>query len=238
MRHFYLFIVLCSMFISSAQSSLAQEKDSPIVQNLKAPNKVPIGKGYFANDLDALIFSTALIDQNGVQSWGTLRFTGFFNFGFSYNYNFNKNIGVYTGVDVKNIGYIEKWNTLNQTLKQRVYTVGAPLGFRLGNLEQRNYFFLGAGLDFAFHYKYKYWSDVQSKVKYNEWFSNRTELLMPYLFAGVAFKGTTLKIQYYPNNFVRSGANTGTFLPVVNVPNYNVNLLLLSIGKDIRFAKR
>jgi hypothetical protein len=230
-------------FWAGMGTAIAQETKSNESPATKTDNeqKVSIGKPYFGNSLDGMILSTALINNNGAKSLGTLRFTAFAHVGFTYNYNISKNIGIYTGLDVKNIGIIEKFDVQNVTVKDRVYTIGVPVGLRFGNMPKRNYFFLGGGLDLPFHYKHKIWSDAQPKTKFNEWFSNYTNVFMPYLFAGIGIKGTTLKVQYYPNNFFNEDKSVGTSAtgqPIKIFANKNVNLLLVSIGRDMNFSKK
>lgn len=202
--------------------------------------KVPIRKIYNGNSLDGMIFSTAMIDNKGVNSLGTLRFTMFFNFGSTFNYNFNKTLGVYTGVDIKNIGFIEKYSLTDATMKQRVYTLGVPLGIKVGNMPKNSYFFLGGGVDLAFHYKEKFWSATVKKQKYGEWFSDHTNLLMPYVFAGLSIKSSSLKIQYYPGNFLNESFSGPTAMGTLIAPyaGKKVNLLLISVGRDIKFKRK
>jgi hypothetical protein len=203
--------------------------------------KAPIRKAYWGNSLDGMIFSTALINNNGSNSLGTLRFSMFFHIGATYNYNFSKGVGIYTGLDIKNIGFIEKYDAFDVTVKKRVYTLGVPVGLRFGNMKTRDYFFLGGGLDVAFHYKEKAWSSLFNKTKSNEWFSDRSEILLPYIFAGVSLKGTTIKIQYYPTNFLNEDfqsfdISTNTYYKPFT--GKKVNLLLVSVGRDMRFGKK
>jgi hypothetical protein len=229
--------ILTNISPTKAQEKVEAVIIAPTSTNIK--KTVPIKKFYFGNSLDGAILSTALIDKAGSNSLGTLRAGGFFHIGFTYNYNFSKNQGFYTGLDLKNIGFIEKYSLSDITMKKRTYTLGVPLGFRLGNMTKRSYFFLGAGVDIAFHYKAKYWSNVQSKIKYNDWFSKETEILQPYLFAGFAVKGTTFKVQYYTNNFLNQDytaydINAQLVKPYANT---KVNLLLFSLGRDMNFRK-
>jgi hypothetical protein len=201
-----------------------------------------IRKFYVAGGLDGSIFSTATIHHDGLtdaqsgvtlpntNTLGTIRFTMFFNMGFTFNFNFSPTIGLYTGVDVKNIGYIEQDN--GYTLKRRTYNVGAPLGFKIGDMGNKgSYFFFGGGLDVPVNFQEKYFKndDRSNKQKFNEWFSNRTPDVMPYVFIGACFNhNITVKAQYYPNNFMNQDYvdNSGN-KPYMGT---DVNLILLSVG--------
>lgn len=229
---------------ASAQTDSAKSSTSHSIKMEMNP-KAPIGKAYWGNSLDGMIFSTALIDNAGNKSLGTLRFSMFLHLGATYNYNFGNAFGIYTGIDLKNIGFIEKFDINEATYKHRVYALGVPVGLRLGNMKTRSYFFLGGGLDVAMQYKEKFWYKNQSKVKSNDWFSKKSNILMPYVFAGVALKGTTIKVQYYPTNFfnedyIAGYDNTIPGSPVAIKPysNKQVNLLLVSLGRDIKFSKK
>jgi len=131
------------------------------------------------------------------------RFTFFFNVGHNLNYDFNRHFGFFTGINLKNIGLITKDDNDSVKLKRRVYTLGVPVGFKIGDLRNGSFFFFAGGsYDLAFNYKEKKFIDGDKKEKFNEWFSDRTPLLMPSLFAGIRMRpGFGLKVQYYPNNF-------------------------------------
>lgn len=230
--------LLSAMAILHTQAQKNDTITVKVVDGRKLNEKAPVRKPYFGNSLDGMIFSTALIDNSGAQSLGTLRFSMFFHIGATYNYNISDHFGIYTGLDIKNIGYIEKFKLNDLTVKRRVYTAGIPIGLRIGNVEERNYFFLGGGVDFPFHYKVKSWSKLNPKSKFNEWFSEETEHILPYMFAGFAIKGTTLKVQYYPTNFLNedyTDPNPGGIKPFAGK---NVNMLLISIGRDMKFGRR
>jgi len=206
----------------------------------KAPT---VRKFYVGSGLDAGIFSTAFIHHdantpgvNGtnpqaVNTLGILRFSYVINLGVTFNWNFSPHIGMFTGLDIKNIGYIEQDN--GYTLKRRTYNVGVPLGLKIGNMaNNKGRIFLGGGLDAPINYNEKYFHDRDNKKRINEWFSDRTPALMPYAFIGAAFNhGITVKAQYYPNNFLNENFtdNAG------NMPNAGttVNLLLFSIGYNM-----
>jgi hypothetical protein len=142
------------------------------------------------------------VKASGIRVPDVPRFTFFFNVGTNFNYDFNNYFGLFTGVNIKNIGLITK-ETDSLKLKRRVYTLGVPLGFKVGDLAKgRLFFFAGGSYDLAFNYKEKQFVNGDKKHKFNEWFSDRTPLFMPSFFAGFRFyPGIGLKVQYYPNNF-------------------------------------
>ena len=155
----------------------------------------------WGGDGPLLSFATSVKD-NGVHVRNIPRFTFFVNIGTNFNYDFNKNFGIFTGLNIKNIGLITKAND-SVKLKRRVYTLGVPLGFKIGDLRHgRLFFFAGGSYDLAFNYKEKQFLNGDKKHKFNEWFSDRTPLLMPSVFAGFRFQpGFGLKVQYYLNDF-------------------------------------
>lgn len=195
---------------------------------------------YWSNGLDMAIFSSATLDKPGNDDVLTpLRFTWFINFGMNINHDFGNHFGVFSGLGIKNIGFIEKFHSLDSTVKRRVYALGAPLGFKIGNLAKRNFVMLGAGADLALHYKEKGFIRRGNKDKTREWFSDRTPLIMPNVFLGASFApGITVKAQYYPGNFLNKDftQNVGG-ISVQPYAGYDVNLILLSFGIDIHYKK-
>lgn len=151
---------------------------------------------------DGPLLSFASMKENGEHMRNIPRFTLFLNVGSNFNKDFSKNFGVFTGINVKNIGLISK-PADSLKLKQRVYTLGIPLGFKIGDLSSGSFFFFAGGeIDMAVNYKEKQFVDGDKVHKFNEWFSDRTPLLMPSFFAGFRVNpGFGLKVQYYPQNF-------------------------------------
>lgn len=203
----------------------------------------PIRKFHWGNALDGMIFSAAHIDPKKANQSQALRLSLWLNLGFTYNYNFCNTFGMYTGLDMKNIGYISKSTVLGTgeiTNKRRVYALGMPLGFRLGNMKKRDYFFAGGGMDLAFHYKEKQWIGSRSnKIKFSEWFGSRSETFLPYVFAGFAYRGTTIRVQYYPGSFMNQDYTLDMGgIPVKPYSGEKVHLMLLSIGRDLRYSRK
>lgn len=192
-------------------------------------------KFYSASGIDGAIFSTSILSKPGVDNrLSTLRFS-MLSFGVNLHYDFSHTFGIFSGVGIKNIGFIEKFKAADSTAKHRVYTIGIPLAFKIGDLKKRKFFFAGGGADLALNYREKGFIRRGNKEKFNEWFSERTPLIMPYIFAGISFDpGLTLKMQYYPQNFMND-----TFVdPVTGLQpykGYKVRLLQLTLGIDIHY---
>ncbi len=205
----------------------------------------PVRQLYWGNGMDAAIFSTTFMKKTGEdQKLTTLRFTYEINFGFNLNYDFNKSTGFFTGLGIKNIGFIEKIK--DSTIKRRVYTIGIPLGFKFGNMAKKNYAFIGGGADIPFNYKEKGFKDRKDKQKFNEWFTDRTPLLMPYAFVGFCVApGFTFKIQYYFDNFLNPNFREkdvtpapGQAYPKPYAAYEKTNMLMLNFGFDIHYKKQ
>jgi hypothetical protein len=109
-------------------------------------------------------------------------------------------------------------NDLNDTvrIKQRVYTVGIPAAFKVGNMSGTN-LALGAEAEFAFAYKQKVFVNNE-KAKTTEWFSDRTNIFLPSAFAEIRTKqGGYIKFKYYLTDFLAEGKQK------VNVTNVSYN---------------
>ena len=198
----------------------------------------PVRKWYMGNTFDGAIFSTAVFERPGLRRELTpIRFS-LIGLGYNFNYDFDEHFGMFTGVGIKNIGFIEKIG--DSTVKRRAYTIGLPLGFKLGNLSKRHFGFIGGGIDWQFNYREKGFVNRRDKAKFSEWFSQRTADYMPYLFAGFSYgKGSILKVQYYPGNFFNpdfeESKNGTTIHPYRG---YSAHLLYITLGMDIHFKPK
>jgi hypothetical protein len=209
--------------------------------NGQAANMSARNKPYWSANLDGFILSTT-VSSNAPKnnSTGTPRFTGFFHIGTNLNYDLTKNFGIFTGVNIKNIGFIEKYNSPDSTVKRRVYTFGVPLGIKLGNLKGGSFLLAGGGVDFPFNYREKGFVDRGHKTKFNEWFSSRTPAAMPYFFIGAYLRPImSIKLQYYPTNFMNDNyTETVGNTTVAPYKDYNVKLVMLTIGFDINYRPK
>ncbi|RYD57546.1 MAG: hypothetical protein EOP56_07130 [Sphingobacteriales bacterium] len=226
------FAIAAGLFQPSTASARrnAPHDEDPIIKDRKF---------YSANAFDGIMLSTALMQRpfDKGTTIATPRFS-MLSLGINLHYDFSQGFGIYSGIGIKNIGFIEKIDMpADYTVKHRIYSVGLPLGIKLGNLKERNFLFLGGGADFALNYRVKGFYKRGDKDKLNEWFSDRTPLVHPYVFAGYSFDpGITIKLQYYPRNFLNTDFSlpsfSGLFTPYAG---YKVNLILLSLGFDIHY---
>jgi len=220
-------LLIATSLLFSALSAVAEPATADSARHHKVLQ--PVRRFYVGSGFDGLNFSSASIKNTTANNTvnGTLRFTYIINWGFTFNLNLSRHIGLYTGIDVKNIGFIEEVNGI--VTKRRTYNIGAPLGFKIGNMvAKKGYFFAGGGVDVPVNYREKSFSVRNQKTKFNEWFSDRTPAVMPYVFAGIALnRGMTLKAQYYPDNFLNPQFTKNGTQPYAN---YDVHLEMLSIG--------
>ncbi len=225
-------ILLSTGCLLATHTSIAQPGDNLV-----------LGRVYITNALNGGILSTANVKYTltDASKFGIPRYSLFFNIGKMFHYNFNENFGIISGIDIKNIGYITKPNwpvsgyaaSDDIKIKRRVYTIGIPLGVKFGNLRNHGFYaFAGGGIDIPFNYKEKLFHGGK-KEKFNEWFSDRTPAIMPYLFAGVRLPNRLrLTVSYYPNNFM----NTEFVDKNVGKPYYydDVNLINVSLGYELK----
>lgn len=232
---FLLSLLVCFCFQNvSAQSSKHdnQTKRFELVQKRK--------KFYVGNGLDFAMLSTTTFSKPGVtEKLTNPRLTAVVNLGFTFNFDLEKKLGIYTGIGIRNLGFVEKIK--DSTIKRRVYALSIPIGIKIGDIRNRNFLFVGGGVDIPFNYREKGFVKRSSKQKFNEWFSERTTTVLPYVFIGYSFDpGITLKFQYYPGNFMNTSYTESHFLTspgYKTYAGYNVHFYVISLGFDIHYAQ-
>ena len=169
-------------------------------------------------------------DGTAVSNQAT-RFTAFLHIQQHLYYNLSEKIGLYTGLAIRNVGFIEKQD--EYTYKYRTYTAGIPLALTFGNLKKHFFIYGGAEAGLAFNYKEKRFNGDTKEYKSSAWFSGKTNAWQPQLFAGVQFPyGANIKFAYYPQNFfnkdyTESDGNGNTIKPYEGS---NVNLFYFSVS--------
>ena len=177
-------ILSCTCYLSIAQTNLDAN---------------PVKKAYYVSSSE-FIFSQGNVEDPLNNTKDIVRFSGFLHLQEELHYNFNDKIGVFTGLALRNIGIITDIND-SVKIKQRVYTLGVPVGFKVGNMNGNN-LMLGFEAELALNYKQKVFVN-SSKQKANIWFSDRTEIFLPSLFAQFTSKsGVYVKFKYYLTDFL------------------------------------
>jgi len=153
-----------------------------------------------------LIFSFANVKQNGHSKSSPLRFSPVVNLQVMLNKDINKNFGVFTGLALRNVGYImndyiNPSDSLSYKKKFRSYNLGIPVGFKVGNLD-KVFFYAGYEIEVALSYKEKTYDGSDKIDKITGWFSDREEIFQHGFLVGVQFpRGANLKFKYYLNEF-------------------------------------
>lgn len=200
---------------------------------------------YFTGGFDGNLLSSSILEKGNDKSKLTIpRYTAFLHLGAHMNFDFNNHVGFFVGLGTKNIGFIEKYPEQDSTVIRRAYTLGIPVGLKFGNFNNKNYFFLGGGVDMPFHFKEKGFVKRSKKEKTTEWFSDRTQTLLPYGFIGAHLNpGIALKLQYYPTNFLNPDFKETIEVQgqsIIHKPyeNYKVNMIVLSLGIHINYTPK
>jgi len=166
--------------------------------------------GYWSSGLE-MLFSFADVRDQGVDKSSTLRWAPVLNIQGRYNYDLNKNIGLFTGIGVRNVGYIYD-NYQERTIdpavmgnyykkKFRTYNVGLPLAIKIGDMDGL-LFYGGYEIEVPFVYKEKTFDQGDKIEKITGWFSNRSQTFQHGFIAGVEFPyGFNVKFKYFMSEF-------------------------------------
>jgi hypothetical protein len=152
---------------------------------------------------EKMIFSFAKIDNQGYDQGNIMRWAPVINPMSMINVDFHNIFGLFSGVAIRNVGFIYE-NPLdinNAKYKYRTYNFGIPVGFKIGKLD-KFLFFGGYEIEFPFVYKEKLFINEDKEDKTVIWFSDRVEPVQNSLLAGIQFPyGPVLKFKYYLTNF-------------------------------------
>jgi hypothetical protein len=159
-----------------------------------------------------MIFSFANIEKNGVSESSTMRWAPVLNLQSMLNKDMSDKFGVFTGLAMRNVGYIydnyDLGNETNETgepstykKKFRSYNLAVPVGIKVGNLDKL-FFYGGYEVELPLLYKEKTFDGGDKIDKITGWFSNREELFQHGFLVGVQFPyGGNLKFKYYLSEF-------------------------------------
>lgn len=167
-----------------------------------------------------LIFSTANVTTlppgatDIVNVNANTRFTFFFHFQENIHFDITQNIGLYSGVAIRNVGFRleDQARYLGYTapanpdenllIQHRSYALGFPLALKLGSFDNNFYIFGGAEFEWMFHYKQKRFDDGGKHI-YKGWTDDRVNSWIPSALVGVQFPyGFYVKFKYYLDDFL------------------------------------
>lgn len=190
MSRFFLLILCCVQFISLRVSA----------------------QNYYLASAGESIFSIGTVDAGDADIHPVLRWSPVLNFQEQLHFDFSRAFGIYTGLGFRNVGLISKVDYnfddagtsyyKTATIKERSYSLGLPLLFKLGDMKEGTYFSAGAEAEVMFVYKRKIF-EGDSKNKTLNWFDNSVNIFNPSLLAEVHFpKGQYLRFKYYIYDFL------------------------------------
>lgn len=182
------------------------------------------------------IFSWANVTQGGFNANAITRFSPVVNIQSQVHIDMSEKFGFFTGLNLRNVGFIWDDPTTPSTRhKARVYTLGLPIGFKVGNMSGLH-LFAGYELELPFNYKEKLFVNEDKKDKESYWFSNRVPGLYHSVLAGVQMpKGMQVKFKYYLTNFFNKGfaANDGNGNIVYPYQTLDANVFYISLSFQI-----
>jgi hypothetical protein len=151
------------------------------------------------------IFGFSEVERNGTSLNTNMRFSLFFHLGEYLHYDINDKLGFFSGLAVRNVGFIDfepYQGQDNIETRRRSYALGVPLALKIGSLDNDIYLYGGGEYELMFVYKEKHYINDE-KIKSVDWFSDKVNLLMPSLFVGIQFpKGINLQFKYYMKDFL------------------------------------
>lgn len=191
LKKFFTITFITTSFLANAQTTSSLKWEARKWRNVDASEFI-----FSSGDLK--------VKDWDMQADNVVRFSMFFHFQSQWHYDFNKNFGIYTGMGVRNIGFIHNWKVEDEELKikHRSYSLGVPLAIKFGNIERGVFGAIGAEAELMFAYKRKIFYDGDKK-KESEWFSDKVNLFNPSVFAEIKFKrGTYIRAKYYLMDFL------------------------------------
>ncbi len=181
------------------------------------------------------IFSWASVNNNGVEGGVITRFSGFLHLQLVASRDFSRSFGTFWGLSLRNIGFIyDLPDSANTRKKYRNYTVGIPVGIKLGNLN-KTFIYTGYELEIPINYKEKTFVNEKKVDKFNVWFSDRSPSVYHTLFIGFQTRrGVNLKFKYYLTNFFNQDFEENIAGTIVKpFENLEANVFYISLNIDL-----
>jgi hypothetical protein len=162
----------------------------------------PTNKMYGVFESKTLFQLGLLEDSAGNSITPVLRFAPFANYTLQAHKDLGNKFGVYTGIGIKNVGFISRDNTNDVTVKSRAYCLSIPVGLKFGNLKEDRYLFLSGEFLAQFDYKEKvFTNDGNDKSKRKSFYDDD---INPFNYSGsIGFnvKGFIIGAEYTFSDF-------------------------------------
>lgn len=190
--------------------------------------------GWYFSTAGEVIFSAAAINHNGDEGGSIVRFSPFFNSQNHLNKDLSENFGLYTGLNLRNVGFIYDHAGSDVRTKHRTYNIGVPVGVKLGPVD-RTFLYAGYEIEFPINYKEKTFENERRTDRFNVWFSKRVPTFYHTVMAGVQFKGgANLKFKYYLTNFFNKDfTESSGGAQVKPYANFDVHVFYVSLSFDM-----
>ncbi|WP_018341586.1 outer membrane beta-barrel protein [Cytophaga aurantiaca] len=147
------------------------------------------------------LFQVGMIeDSAGGHVKSILRFTPVANYTLMAHKDFNNKVGIYTGIGIKNVGFITRQNSSDMTVKSRAYCLSVPVGLKFGNFKEDNYLFIAGEFLTQLDYKEKVFIDGD-KSKRKSFYDNDINLFNYSASIGFHLKGLIIGAEYTLSNF-------------------------------------
>jgi hypothetical protein len=159
-------------------------------------------KQWYSTSGGELILSWADASKDGADATVITRFSPVVNLQYQAHYDLSKSFGFFTGVNVRNVGFIYDLPYEESTrYKARAYTIGIPVSLKLGEMKGV-YLFGGYEFELPFNFKTKKFVNEDKVEKISDWFSDKTPSFYNSFFLGIQGpSGIQLKFKYYTTNF-------------------------------------
>lgn len=162
----------------------------------------PNNKMYGVFENKTLFQLGMLEDSAGGNITPVLRFAPFANYTLQAHKDLSNKFGVYTGIGIKNVGFISRDNVNDVTVKSRAYCISIPVGLKYGNLKEDRYIFLSGEFLTQLDYKEKvFTNDGNDKSKRKNFYPNDINLFNYSGSIGFNLKGFVIGAEYTFSDF-------------------------------------
>jgi hypothetical protein len=193
---------------------------------------------YWSSGFGDLLFQFSDIQNKEGSLDSKMRFTGWFHLSQNNHIDFGSRAGIFYGAAMRNVGliYTVRHDNDEHKYKKRVYTVGMPVAFKIGNMTNFSYFYFGGEIETPLHFKQKHFRNGKKVSKEDEWFSSRTYAFMPSMMFGRQFSGGwNLCFKWYLRDFFNKDYKGEDFYQPADYSNFiKSKIFYLSVSVQVK----